>query len=62
MDKKIKICNCYFCPDAYGVDRGGPTYCLKADRDIKKIEREKYDENGEFQEYIIPDWCPLEDY
>lgn len=62
MDKKIKICNCYFCPEVYGTERGSPTYCSKVQRDIEKYDIERYDEYGEFQKYVIPNWCPLENY
>ena len=61
MDKKIRIINCYWCPHVY-QERGNAYYCGKADKPIVADEIEKRACNGELEQYVMPAWCPLEDY
>lgn len=61
MDKKYRINSCFWCPKA-NTTNGDVKGCWAANRTIKKEEIEQRNDMGELEAYIIPEWCPLEDY
>ncbi len=63
MAKKISISMCHWCPRAFKDDwNGTPYFCGKAQRQIEKHEIEQRAIDGTFEQWVIPEWCPLEDY